>query len=399
MIPPKCSALHPAGTICRRPSVEEVGLRPAASAERGGRELREASLPHAGPAAAYGEELGDVPGEEPLAPHPRSEAGVVELAAAHRTDAVQHLLFPFGEVAGQPVLEERSYGVREPHGDVGGKARAGLGCGGEERRQLVVIEAGDHRRGHHPNRDADYRELLDGGEPARGAGGPRLHDASQAVVQGGERDGYRGGVVAGELGEEVYVASDEVVLRDDGDRVPELREYLETAARDPEPPLDGLVGVGDAAHGEHLRLPARRRKLFSQQFGGAFFDQDLALEVQARREAEVLVGGTSVAVGASMIASAIGIDARVEADVRAVVASHDRARVITQVNGLRVEFLRVHVAGVWLDLDPLEAVLRVGSRPATDDAPPRPLPLLHPPILTAKGTDPTARFLRGGRKG
>src|SRR5215217_1940128 len=220
MIPPKCSALHPAGTICRRPSVEEVGLRPAASAERGGRELREASLPHAGPAAAYGEELGDVPGEEPLAPHPRSEAGVVELAAAHRTDALQHLLFPFGEVAGQPVLEERSYSVREPHGDVGGKARAGLGCGGEERR-------------HHADGDAARGELLDGGQPAGWAGGPRLHDPPQVVVQGGERDGYRGGIVAGELGEEIYIARDEVVLGDYDDRVAELREDLEAAACDP----------------------------------------------------------------------------------------------------------------------------------------------------------------------
>ena len=99
-----------------------------------------------------------------------------------------------------------------------------------------------------------------------------------------------------------------------------------------------------------------------------------------------------------MIASAIGIDARVEADVGAVVASHYRARVIAQVNGLGVRFLRVRFAEVRLNLDPLEAVLRVGSRPATDDAPPRPLPLLHPPILTAKGRSHRA-FFAGWEKG
>jgi hypothetical protein len=40
------------------------------------------------------------------------------------------------------------------------------------------------------------------------------------------------------------------------DRVAKLCEDLEAAARDTELSLDGLVGVCDAAHGEHLRLPA-----------------------------------------------------------------------------------------------------------------------------------------------
>src|SRR4051812_31692174 len=97
----------------RRPSVEEVWLRTAVLAERGGRELREASLRYADPAAAYGEELGDVPGDDSLSPHARPEPGVVELAAAHRADAPQHLVFPLGEVAGQPVLEERRNSVRK----------------------------------------------------------------------------------------------------------------------------------------------------------------------------------------------------------------------------------------------------------------------------------------------
>src|SRR3712207_8687654 len=52
----------------------------------------------------------------------------------------------------------------------------------------------------------------------------------------------RGGV-PGELGEEVRVPRDEVILRDDYDRVAELRQDFKAAAREPELLLDGLVGV------------------------------------------------------------------------------------------------------------------------------------------------------------
>src|SRR5215210_593212 len=125
MIPPKGIASHPAriffadgrarpgdtGVATREVSAEEAGLRPTIPAERGGRELREASLPHACPAAAYGEEPGDVLGEGSLAPHAGTEPGVVELATPHRADAVKDLILALGVVTLQPVFEERPDGV------------------------------------------------------------------------------------------------------------------------------------------------------------------------------------------------------------------------------------------------------------------------------------------------
>src|SRR5215210_3220448 len=139
MIPPKGIASHPAkilfvdrrarpgdtGVATREGLVEEAGLRPTIPAERGGRELREATLPHPGPAAAYGEEPADVLGEDPLAPHAGTEPGVVELATPHRADAVKDLVFALGVVTLQPVLEERPDGVGQAHRDVGCEGRAG----------------------------------------------------------------------------------------------------------------------------------------------------------------------------------------------------------------------------------------------------------------------------------
>src|SRR5215217_5493066 len=92
-----------------------------------------------------------------------------------------------------------------------------------------------------------------------------------------------------------------------------------------------------------------------------------------------------------MTASPVRVDARVEADVGAVVAGDDGARVIPEVDGLGTRCISFELAGVRLDLDPLEAVLRVADSTATDDAPPWPLSL-HPPILIARLVDPTARF-------
>ena len=130
-------------------------------------------------------------------------------------------------MAGEPILEERPDGVRKAHRGVGSEACAGLGGGGNQARQLMVVEAGDHGRGHHPDGNTGPGERFDGGQSSYGAGGARLHDASQVVVQGGQGDGDHRGVVSGELGEEVYIPGDEVVLGDYGDRVAELREDFE----------------------------------------------------------------------------------------------------------------------------------------------------------------------------
>jgi len=92
-----------------------------------------------------------------------------------------------------------------------------------------------------------------------------------------------------------------------------------------------------------------------------------------------------------MTASPVRVDACVEADVGAVVAGDDGARVIPEVDGLGTRFVSFEFARVRLDLYPLEAVLRIAGRPATDDAPPWPL-TVHPPILIARLVDPTARF-------
>src|SRR5690606_25757335 len=91
-------------------------------------------------------------------------------------------------------------------------------------------------------------------------------------------------------------------------------------------------------------------------------DEDDALEVEAGREAQVLVRRPGVAVGAAVLTAAVWVDAEVEADVRAVVAGYRRPRGVVQVAGSDVEVVLADLLQVELHLQPCETVAGVRSR-------------------------------------
>src|SRR6185436_14516496 len=98
--------------------------------------------------------------------------------------------------------------------------------------------------------------------------------------------------------------------------------------------------IGDTADGDGLRLPSRRHQLFAEQFRRVFLHENSGLEIEAGREPEILVIWTCEAVNASVFASAVGIDARIEADVRAVVVGNDGSRDVFQEDGVARGILR-----------------------------------------------------------
>jgi hypothetical protein len=125
--------------------------------------------------------------------------------------------------------------------------------------------------------------------------------------------------VTGKLAQVVSIASHEEVFGDDDDGVPEIGQHFEAATSDLKPPLNRLVRVGHAAHRQHLRLPLRGGKLLSKEIRGVLLHEDFGFEVEPCGEPEVLMRGTSKTITASMLASPIRIDARVEADIGACV--------------------------------------------------------------------------------
>ena len=87
--------------------------------------------------------------------------------------------------------------------------------------------------------------------------------------------------------------------------------------------FDRLIAVGDAAHGEHLRLPLAATTAPRNNSGASSFTMIFVSKSRPAEKPEIFVGRPGVAVDAAVLAAAIGIDARVEADVGAVVVGDD----------------------------------------------------------------------------
>ena len=84
--------------------------------------------------------------------------------------------------------------------------------------------------------------------------------------------------------------------------------------------LDGLVGVGIGADGDHLRHIALARQFPRQHRADAGPGDQPRLEVEPRRQVQEGVAGPREAVDAAMLAAPVGVDRTVEGQIgRAVV--------------------------------------------------------------------------------
>ena len=231
----------------------------------------------------------------------------------------------------------------------------------------MVVQAGDERRGERDDRHARSTQFLDRREPPAGRRSARLQRFRQRAVERGERDADVRRAVLRQLAEVVEVARDEMVFRDDADRLAKLREHREAAPRELEPPLDGLVAVADRAHRDGHRLPVFFGKLAPEQLGRVFLHHDLRLEIEPRGEAEIFVVRPREAVGAAVLAAAVRIQPGAKRDVRRVVEGNDRLRVVAEKLRARAERRAVVIherLGLQLDAEFLETVVRIRDRAA-----------------------------------
>jgi hypothetical protein len=106
-------------------------------------------------------------------------------------------------------------------------------------------------------------------------------------------------------------------------------------------PLDRLVGIRDAAHGQHLRVPAWGGECLAQQHWSIVLDKDLRFKIQPSREAEVLMRGTRIAIGTAVLTSSIGVDTPDKSHVRTRIRREDGARCVFEKLGRRGGILRV----------------------------------------------------------
>ena len=285
------------------------------------------------------------------------ERRVVESAAARLADPGQDLVLAVGEVRLQPADEVVGHRTRQPEEHERGVASARFGGGGQDRGDLLVVQGGDHGRDEDTDRDAGIGQPAHRVEATGGDGGARLHHPAQAAPQGGHRDVDVRAVVESHLAQDIDVPGDEVVLGDDRDRVHEIAQHLEAAAREFEPPLDRLVGVGDSRDGQHPRPPGAPGERGAEQLGRTVLDEDPALEVESGRESQVLVGRPGVAVDAAVLAAAVGVERCVEAQIRTSVPGYDRPGAVRNELGPGPFF--APVPGFHFDMDRFETVRRV----------------------------------------
>ena len=151
----------------------------------------------------------------------------------------------------------------------------------------------------------------------------RLHLAGDAAVERGDGDGDLGEAARGHAGQDIDVAHHQGRLGDDADRMAGAVQHLEDGAGYAALPLDRLIGVGDGAERYVFRHVAGIAEFLLQQLGGVDLGVELGLEIEARRVAEVGMRGAGEAVDAAVLATPIGVDGLVEADVGAVVAGDD----------------------------------------------------------------------------
>ena len=166
----------------------------------------------------------------------------------------------------------------------------------------MVGEARNHRCDVDADRDPGACELSDRREPRAGLSRARLHSAGQIRVERRHRERHVHGARHGQLLQDVDVARDEAALH-----------------------------------------------------------EDLGLEVEPGRQAQVLVGGPRVAVDAAVLTAAVGVEAGPEGDVGALVARDRGARRVAQVARPGIEPLEL---GIGLEGQQLEAAGRGLGRAA-----------------------------------
>ena len=201
-------------------------------------------------------------------------------------------------------------------------------------RNLVVGEAGNHGRHQNGHRNPRRGQGFHGLEPAARLRRPRLHPAGELAVKRRYRHDHARAADLRELRENVGVAGDESAFGDDPDGISKLKEDLETFSRYSEAPLRGLVAVRDPAYRHGLGSPPGRGELRPQKLRRVFLDEYLRLEVEPGRQSQVLVRRPRVAVHAPVLAAPVGIHARAERHVGAVVSRNYPLRVVPVVDGV-----------------------------------------------------------------
>jgi hypothetical protein len=131
---------------------------------------------------------------------------------------------------------------------------------------------------------------------------------------------------------DVDVPQNQRILRNHSNGIVVLEEYLEALPRQLKFALDRLIAIGVAGERHHLGDPRLLAKGLLEKIGSIHLDHNFCLEIQPRRKTEILMGWTCITINASMLTTAIRIDAVGEVEIGAVILRENRSGCIVVEN-------------------------------------------------------------------
>ena len=103
-----------------------------------------------------------------------------------------------------------------------------------------------------------------------------------------------------------------MILCDDEHRIAELDQNFETASRQLELALDGLIRIGHPAQSDSLGLPASRSQGLAKQPRRLFLDEYFRFKIEPSPKPKILMCRPRITINTSMFATAVGVDTRLK---------------------------------------------------------------------------------------
>lgn len=156
----------------------------------------------------------------------------------------------------------------------------------------------------------------------------RFHVSRDLRVQ--ERDAYVDAEPgpAVQLSEQGQVTEDQRAFCDQDHRIAELAANLQAVTCDAIRGFHGLIAVGIPREGQQFASPACAGKSLAKQGGGVMLHDEFRFEVGAGAEPPVFVTRSGIAVGTTVKAAAVWVNAPTKIEVGALVTTQDFARVV-----------------------------------------------------------------------
>ncbi|KAG1292487.1 hypothetical protein G6F64_013660 [Rhizopus arrhizus] len=182
----------------------------------------------------------------------------------------------------QPVAEQRCHFQRQAQQHVASGAGASIMRGLQHGFQFAVVDPWNHRRHHHPDRNAGLMQPLHRAQPCMRCRCARFQLGREMRVQRGHRELHADQVFRGQRCKQIDVALDQCVLGDQRERMFRLQHHFDQLAGQLELAFDRLVRVGVDAQRDRLWHVSRLRQLLAQQLRRIGLGEQRGLEIQAR---------------------------------------------------------------------------------------------------------------------